>query len=1660
MIAKDAAQLLAKYPNLNSANTRGDYDGSLGNGGERIALAMPDYEIFVNNNGQLRTNIHYVLVNEVTYGDDGRWGRWSDGGGSSLELKDPRSDNRLAANWADSDESAKGIWTTVEGIGTLGESLGTGVNDNLQIFLLGIGECLVDDVEVRSSLGTGVNLLQNPGFESGLTSWTPQGSHDHSVASTEAFSGTGAMLLRAASRGDNGGNRIRSAAISGLASPVLLRAKVKWLRGWPEILLRVHGGTFEVGGLLKTQPNLGSPGAPNSKAVANVGPAVYDVVHSPILPADNESIVITAKASDPAEVNLTLKYRVEPASTYTSVAMQDNGTGGDGVAGDGVYSATVPGQTTGKVMGFYIDANDGIGGVNTFPQDIFPVAPQTRVFPLDAFNRECIVRWGDTQMAGSFGTYHLWLNASNTARWNTRRPVLNNAELDGTFVYNNSRVIYNMRPSYAGSPWHRGVMDQGPDGGERVDFDIVYPNDDRFLGATDSVWNNPGNPNDNNPAPGAIGTATDTSAQAEQTSFTIFKEIGVQYNYRRYMHLFVNGSQRSRNGSRTGNFIFEDSQQPNGDIIDEWFSDDNDGNFFKIEDWFEFPDDGDNFTANNDADLQRRTVQVYASPTAQPETALQTSAYRFMWRRRTVGAGESANDYSTFFALLNAANVPLTAADTVNPTVFGTIADWEQWMRVFACQHTIGNWDSYGYRRGKNAYTYIGGNTGSRFHQWTWDIDFTMGIGGDGSGQDLFESTDPRVVAMWNTPAILRAYWRAFYDIIYGPLNNSFMDPILDAKAAAFLQNNVNVDPGQVTVIKNFVRDRRAYLSGRLTTLTNAAFTATASTPSGNLNTISVSGSAGIQVYEIRINGIAYPINWSGPNIPTTRAPTNWTMTVTLNPGNNVLNIQGYDNKGRAVPNTSRILNVQYNGAGASPQGSVVFNEIMYNSPVEGGDFIEIANTSTNFAFDVSGWRVNGVDFTFPNGTVLLPNSYLVLVENAAAYANVSTSTAPTFVYGGNLDNGGETLTITRTNPVTLLEEVVDRVKYDDDAPWPAAFGAGASISLVDASEDNARVSNWTDAQGWRQVVYNGTIQGGATAGTNFFMYLNTAGDVHIDDMVLVQGSVPEVGPNLLVNGDFEGPVTPAWAIQGNHSNTVRSTTISHSGSGSLRLVAAGIGSLSGTGGNNLRQVLPRFTANTPVTLSFWVLPSTNASQLTIRTAPGSAFQLATSVRPIVATPGAANSAIRDLPAYQALWLNEVQAVNQTGIADNFGDRDPWIEIYNSSASPISLDGYYLANNFATLTQWQFPAGSTINPGEFKVVWADGETGETTATQWHTSFGLSGPTGTVALVRIVSGAPQIVDYLNYAGQQAGRSYGAFPDGQVFTRQLFITASPGTTNIAGGAIFINEWMAANAGTIQDPADLRFEDWIELYNATLDPVDLSGYTMTDDADTPHEYELPSGTIIPANGYLFIWADNQPGQQTNGQLHTTFALSGSGDEIYLFSPAGALVDRADFRGRRQTNDISMGRFPDGAAPPFVYMTNATPLAANRQNATGGNRAPFIDPIGDKYVILGQTLQFIVPGNDPDGNALTYTMSGAPGGATLGLNTGVFQFTPTPAQTPSDTPVTVTVTDNGVPPLNGNRTFTVHVAPPPTMSINNSGAGAVTVGFPTVPGKNYQIQ
>ena len=240
------------------------------------------------------------------------------------------------------------------------------------------------------------------------------------------------------------------------------------------------------------------------------------------------------------------------------------------------------------------------------------------------------------------------------------------------------------------------------------------------------------------------------------------------------------------------------------------------------------------------------------------------------------------------------------------------------------------------------------------------------------------------------------------------------------------------------------------------------------------------------------------------------------------------------------------------------------------------------------------------------------------------------------------------------------------------------------------------------------------------------------------------------------------------------------------------------------------------------------------------------------------------------MPPYPALWLNELQANNSSGPKDSFGERDPWIELYNAGASAVALDGFYLANNYSNLTQWPFPPGSVINPGQFLLIWGDGQAEQTTAAEWHTSFRLDSSTGSLALARLIPGAPpQIVDYLNYSGLAANQSYGDYPDGQPFERQVFFTTpTPGTNNFSPPVnVFINEWVASNVagpGGYPDPADNHYDDWFELYNAASQPANIGGLYLTDDLlNNKLQWRIPGGTIIPAHGYQLVWADNDVAQ-----------------------------------------------------------------------------------------------------------------------------------------------------------------------------------------------------
>jgi hypothetical protein len=290
--------------------------------------------------------------------------------------------------------------------------------------------------------------------------------------------------------------------------------------------------------------------------------------------------------------------------------------------------------------------------------------------------------------------------------------------------------------------------------------------------------------------------------------------------------------------------------------------------------------------------------------------------------------------------------------------------------------------------------------------------------------------------------------------------------------------------------------------------------------------------------------------------------------------------------------------------------------------------------------------------------------------------------------------------------------------------------------------------------------------------------------------------------------------------------------------------------------------------------------------------------------------------------------LNAIEPINLSGATDNFGEHEPWVEIYNAGSAPVSLDGAYLTDTFTNLTRWAFPAGTTLGGGQYLVSWLDGQTAQSIPGALHGSFRIAAESDSLALVYPINSQLAVLDYLNYSAIPADHSYG-FSSGQDERTILnFPTPATQNNNATGLSPLINEWMASNTKTLLDPSIGHFDDWLELYNPNPIALDLTGYTLLGSLNGSH-WPLPAGTQIGAHRFLFVWADGGATPSQPGELHAIFKLSKGGDSIVLFAPNSLAVNSVRFMS--QTNDVTQGRFPDGSNE-LIFMSTPTPGFSNR--------------------------------------------------------------------------------------------------------------------------------
>ncbi len=327
--------------------------------------------------------------------------------------------------------------------------------------------------------------------------------------------------------------------------------------------------------------------------------------------------------------------------------------------------------------------------------------------------------------------------------------------------------------------------------------------------------------------------------------------------------------------------------------------------------------------------------------------------------------------------------------------------------------------------------------------------------------------------------------------------------------------------------------------------------------------------------------------------------------------------------------------------------------------------------------------------------------------------------------------------------------------------------------------------------------------------------------------------------------------------------------------------------------------------------------------------------------------------------------LNEIMAENMS-YAGRSGAFDDWIELVNESDREVSLAGHYLSDDPSKPMKWRFPDVSIPARG-FLLVYASGRADA----ELDASFKLS-PEGETVVLSDPEGRP--LDKVDYGLLKADQSFSRKGDG--WTNALAPT--PGAENTREGAaamdallasanparVFLNE---AAASARQPGSTKSASDWVELYNQSMKPVDLSGYGLSDDPSRPRKWQFPSGAFLGAGEYLRVQLTGQnKADVAKNNYATSFKLSLKGQEtLVLATPDGVILDRMPLLV--QYGGVSYGRISgrDG----FFYLESQTPGKVNSQTPYEG-RAGYVD--------------FSTPGGWFTSGAVTVSLS-APEGMTI---------------------------------------------------------------------------
>lgn len=1243
----------------------------------------------------------------------------------------------------------------------------------------------------------------------------------------------------------------------------------------------------------------GTPGEINSVTGTNHAPLILDTYHSPAIPASTDSVAISATVLDEQPgVTVLLFHRNASTTTpsvFSSAPMFDDGQHNDGVAGDSIYGAVLPAQPARTVTEFYVRASDVEGRVRTWP------AAARQENGLFAQTANALYQVDDSTYTGAQPMVRLVMTEAERAELADFTIRQTDAQMNATWIGSDgtgTQIRYNVGVRIRGAGSRNAAV---------PNYRVNLPTDRRWKGVNEV------NLNAQFGYLQVIGSA-------------LAQRAGLATANVRAAQVRVNAQNLVGSGGRFfGSYALVEAI--NADYAENHFPNDADGNLYR------------GSTGAHSAGLNY----------------LGTNSNNYIGAGYSKSSNASEDDWSDLFHLTDVlGNTPeADYAERVQE-----VANVELWMRYFAVFTLLQSMEtSMGTGRGDDYAMYRGRND-PRFLLLPHDLDTIFGDGDTpvGPTAHIFRMVplvgqpmpphQPPNVTMLNRfmlhPEFVPIYFRELKRLIDTTFSPAELEPLVDKLLANY------VPGGTLTALKNFAVARNASVLSQipLSLTVNTALPITNGYPVTTAGFVTLNGRAnGIETRSVRVNGS--PASW-------TAWQGNWAITnLALRPGLNRVLVQSFDGNGAETERTT--IDLWYNDNSVINAGGTLTNDAVWlaasgpyvvtnHLTVGSGRTLTIEpGTSVYLGANINVTVANGgrliaegtdtarIRFTRQPGSAtrwggITINGGAGSPETRITYAHLEFNGSEAIhSQGGTVFLGGLTFGSTDRQYVSLdgSSFVVSECVFPTaTAPFELVHGTQG----IKAGGRGIFVRNFFGAPNG----YNDTVDftGGNRPGpvVHFIDNVFVGSDDDILDLdstdAWVEGNIfvgvhrngsPD-SASVVSGGNDDGQASEitiignifydcdqtATAKQGNFYTLINNTIVRQTREGGVDSDAAVInladeGTTEGSGfyleGNVIYDAEKLVRNQTAATVTF-----TNNLMPLLWQGPGGGNS--TEDPRLKHIPQPSETLFTSWAQAQVMrdWFSLLPGSPARGAGPNGRDQG------GVSSLGVSIAGEPRSatrDSTATLTAGVSRSGSGIPATS----WPNGS-GYT-----HYRFRLDGgPWSAEASLSVPISLTGLGNGLHRVEVVGKRDSGLYQDDPAFGVAAVISMSRTwsvNTNLTG-QLRINEVLARNSTAV--PIGGEFPDMVELHNGTASDIDLSGMGLSDEARSPFKFTFPFGTRLGAGQYLSLQADSEGGSG----VHLGFAINQRGGGLYLFDPAGMLVDSVVFGP--QAPDLSIGRLADG--------------------------------------------------------------------------------------------------------------------------------------------------